>query len=313
MPDPEHIRQRRHPMVWPSTLAFRLHLLFFVFFVFFVFIPVQAQELDGEHIMTQAQRRHQQFPYVYEKQTMILVDAAGNRRVRQSRLYTRMQAEGSVKFLLIFDQPEEIRGVALLAKRSAEGAIQSGIYLPAFGPVFKRPRGSGLDDQFLGTDFSITDLTPEPIADYRYVRRPDRQIEGQLFFVVDAYPKSVSSQPESSFGLRKHLLRKDNFMIVQTDIYDANLHLYKRIGYYDLHRVDGESWRANIIIADDHRENHRTILKIDRRIYSQDYVPEKLFEESYLLANRHIRHPASGNIRSRISIFERKLMERNRD
>ena len=38
-----------------------------------------APEMDGAAIMAEHLRRHEQFPYVYEQQTMVLVDAAGKR------------------------------------------------------------------------------------------------------------------------------------------------------------------------------------------------------------------------------------------
>ena len=270
-----------------------------------------AVEMNGHEIMAESQLRHQQFPYVYEEQSMILIDAAGNRRVRRSRLFTRLESNGSVKFLLIFDQPAEIRGVALLATRDNDGKIQRGVYLPAFGQEVKHPRGSGLEGQFLGTDFTIADLTPESLEDNRYVRLDDRQIDNHLFFVIEAHPRATPSRHGGNSGLRRHLIRQDNFMIVRTDIYDAALRFYKRVSYHDLKRVDGDSWRANTIIAHDSREAHRTVLKVNRRVYSQDYVPKELFEESYLLANRHINHAALGAPLSKVSDAERQLLSRS--
>ncbi len=240
---------------------------------------------------------------------MILVDSSGHREVRRSRLFSRLEFNGSVKFLLIFDQPEEIRGVALLATRTNDGHVHRGVYLPAFGKEFKQPRGSGLDGQFLGTDFTIADLTPEPMKEFRYVRQLDQHIEGQAYFVVESYPLTEQHQLQHGLGLRKHLLRQDNYAIVQSDIYDANLRFYKRISYHDMKRVDGNSWRANTIIAHDRRDTHRTVLKIDNRVYSQDYVPAEIFKEAYLLANRHISNPAFGSNVIKTSIAEKQLLE----
>ncbi len=274
--------------------------------------PAQAPiaELSGSEIMAQSQRRHQQFPYVYEEQSMILIDAKGHREVRRLRLYTRIETGGNVKFLLVFDKPEVIRGVALIANRGSDGQIKSGVYLPAFGRELKQPRGAGLDGQFFGTDFTIADLTPEPAEEFRYARQADRRIDGRDYFVVDAFPRVLPGRPAREFGLRQHLIRQDNFMIVQTNVYDANLRFYKSISYNDLKQVDGDSWRANTIIAHDYRSNHHTVIKIDRRVYSRDYVPASLFEEYSLLANRHVSRPATGAVISRTSSAERKLLER---
>ena len=238
--------------------------------------------------MREVQHRHEQFPYVYEEQTMVLMDAHGNRSVRRCRRFSRTDDDNGAKFLLIFDDPEEIRGVALLAVRDAHGNTEQGVYLPAFGAELKQPAPERRSGHFLGTDFSIQDLTNEKLEEHRYVRGRDGFIEDVEFFMVEAYPANAKVERSSGYGLRRHLIRKDIFMIVQTDFFDRELHFMKRITHHDLKQVSGESWRANMIVVNDEREQHRTLLKIDRRIYSRDYVPPEIFERDFLLANGHL-------------------------
>ena len=38
-----------------------------------------------------------------------------------------------------------------------------------------------------------------------------------------------------------------------------------------------------MIIVSDERDHHRTLLKVNRRVYSRDYVPQKIFEPDYIL------------------------------
>ncbi len=262
--------------------------------------------------MAETDRRHHQFPFVYEEQTMIMVDPAGNREVRRCRRFSRIEEDGTFKFLLVFDDPEEIRGTALLAIRDSVGQTQHGVYLPAFGPEIKRPRGAGLGGHFLGTDFAIEDLAPEPLEEFRYVRQRDRLIDDLEYFVVNGYPKPTGTG-NKELGLRKHIIRKDNFMIVQTDVYDTASRFFKRITHHDLKRVDRGSWRANMIVAKDKRDANSTLLKINRRVYSRDYVPAEIFEESYLLANRHVVNPAVGIDPASESVAERQLVRRADD
>ncbi|MFT5448769.1 MAG: hypothetical protein ACI9DC_003954 [Gammaproteobacteria bacterium] len=239
-------------------------------------------------IMVEAQRRHEQFPFVYEEQTMVLMDAQGNRSVRLCRRFSRTEDDGSAKFLLVFDDPEEIRGVALLAVRDDHGKTTRGVYLPAFGSEFKEPAPGTRSEHFLGTDFSVEDLTTESLDEYRYVRTRDRIREGVEFFILDAYPANAQIERSTGYGLRRHHIRKDNFMIVQTGFFDRHLRFMKQISHHDLHPVSGDSWRANMIVVSTADEQHRTLLKIDRRIYSSDYVPDEIFEPAFLLENRHV-------------------------
>ena len=244
--------------------------------------------------MAEQVRRHQQFPHVYEDQTMVLLDEAGKRSVRRVRRYMRVELDGTVKFLMVFVDPHEIRGVALLAVRKPDSDATNHIYLPAFGRQLKQPTGNARTGAFLGTDFAIEDLTVELASEFTYVLTGQRIIEDTNYYVVDAHPHKAAIGKTTSYGLRRHLIRKDNFMITQTDFYDRNLRFIKRLSYHDLHRVYGSSWRANMLVMRHDRNSHTTLLKIDRRVYSKDYVPAELFEPSYLIANRHVRNAAIG-------------------
>lgn len=250
--------------------------------------PDAWADWSAERIMQESRQRHEQFPYVYEEQTMVLSDGAGAREVRKCRRFSRIEDDGRFKFLLVFDDPQEIRGVALLAVRNPDGTIERGVYLPAFGDTLKRPAGNDAG-HFLGTDFAVGDLTPDALEEYRYVRAEDRMMEDTALFVIDAYPVSAEVERATGYGLRRHLLRKDNFVIIQTDFFDRRLRFRKRITHHDIKRVNSTSWRANMIVANDEREGHRTLLKVDRRVYSRDYVPGEIFEPEFLLANGHMR------------------------
>ena len=47
-------------------------------------------------------------------------------------------------------------------------------------------------------------------------------------------------------------------------------------------------WRANMILMENQKETHKTLIKINRRIFSHDYVPAEMFTSTWLLENRHI-------------------------
>jgi hypothetical protein len=239
--------------------------------------------------MDEVFKRHELFPYVFEKQTMILIDSAGNRDVRKARRFSRIEPDATVKYLLIFDHPTEVRGVALLAIRHPSGRIESKIYLPAFGKELKSTSGKNRGNHFLGTDFAIEDLTAEVLSDFRYVRKTDYKIGKILYFVVEAFPKDSEIERATGYGLRRHFIRQDNFYIVRTDYYDSRGRFLKRRTHRDLKMVDGTMWRANMILMENHKEQHKTLIKITQRVFSHDYVPPEMFTSEWLLENRHVQ------------------------
>jgi len=251
---------------------------------------VQANEIwTGRRIMDEAFKRHEMFPYVFEEQTMILTDGAGNRNVRKLRRFSRVEKDGTVKYLLVFDNPTEVRGVALLAIRHHTGHVETKVYLPAFGKTLKSNAGDNRGSHFLGTDFAIEDLTAEVLSDFRYVRVADLKMNKTSYFVVEAFPQDKQTERTTGYSLRRHFIRQDKFFIVRTDFFDRRGRLSKSQTHHDLKKVSGDMWRANMILMKDYKEEHETLIKISRRVFSNDYVPPEMFTAAWLLENRHIQ------------------------
>lgn len=254
-------------------------------------LPCLAQaagDWSGQRIMDEVVKRHEYYPYTFERQSMILQDKAGNRDVRQLRRYSRLEDDGRLNYLLVFDQPAEVRGVTLLATRYPSGRIDNGIYLPAFGPELKRSAGESRSTPFLGTDFTVQDMTPEITADFNYRREDDLKIEGVQHFVITALPKTPDIEQATGYSLRRLYIRQDIFFVVRTDFFDREGHLFKRSTQHDLKRVDGSMWRANMTLMQDFHEQHMSLLKIDQRIFSKDYVPAEIFTPEHILADRNV-------------------------
>ena len=240
-------------------------------------------EKTGLEIMEEVYKRHQQFPYIYEEQSMVMEDKNGARDTRKARRFSRVDKDGSVKFLLLFDYPQEVKGVALLATRDPDGITSKFIYLPAYGEQLLESSGEGSDSNFLGTDFSVESLTGENLSDYDYVRRDNRKIDDIDYFIIDVY-KTVQKETKAKV-LRRHFVRQDNLYITLTHHYDKQGRLSREQSHHDLSVVDKEMWRANMILMIDKKEQHQSLIKISRRVFSHDYVPAELFTAKWLFDN----------------------------
>ena len=247
------------------------------------------EEASGLKIMQEVQKRHQQFAFVYEEQSMVMLDRNGDRDTRTLKRYSRVEDDGTVKFLLLFDSPAEIKGVALLASRDESGKTTKYVYLPALGEQLIESVSSGLDGNFLGTDFSIENITGEVLDDYIYIRRPDKKINYVEYFVIDVYRMeeglAENMLPADKQALRRHSVSKENFYITTTEYFDKRGKVYKKQSHHDLRAADGEMWRADMILMDDSKEHHQSLIKIDRRIFSQDYVSAEIFTADWLFKN----------------------------
>ena len=240
-------------------------------------------ELGGRELMDEVYHRHQQYPYVYEQQSIVMSDRNGKRDTRKAHRYTRVEEDGTAKFMLIFDYPEEIKGVAVLATRDSNGKMSKHIYLPAFAEQLIDSSGDNSYGNFLGTDFSVENIVGEVLDEYRYHRRQDRSINKVKYFVVDAH--RLEDDGESKHPTRRHYVRQDNYVINKTEHYDNHGRLHKRQSFHDQRAVDGDMWRAGMVLMEDVKEQHRSLLKVTRRLFSHDYVPAEMFSAEWLYEN----------------------------
>ncbi len=246
-------------------------------------------EATGMTIMQEVYKRHQQFSFIYEEQSMVMMDRNGDRDIRKVKRYSRVEDDGTVKFLLLFDSPDEIKGVALLASRDASGMTKKYIYLPAFGEQLIENVSSGLDGKFLGTDFSIESIIGEVLDDYIYVRRPDKKTNAVAYFVIDVYQMeeglSEDMLPTDKQAIRRHFISKNNLYITKTEYFDKQGRVRKILSHHDLKPVDGKMWRADMILMEDRNEHHQSLIKINRRVFSRDYVSAEIFTADWLFKN----------------------------
>lgn len=241
----------------------------------------------GSQIMAEVFQRHKLFPYVYEEQTMVLTDKAGHRDVRKVRRFSRLEKDGTAKILLVFDYPAEIRGTALRIIRHGTGSVENQIYLPALGEELSSGQAKDQGRDLLGTDFALEDLM-ENLDDFRYLRKPDQSIAKTVYFVVDAFPANDKKSGYTGYSMRRFFIRQDIYYIVRTDYYDRGFRFYKQLTSHDLHQVDRHMWRANMLFMENQRQDHTTLIKIDRRVFSRDYVLPEIFTPAWVGENRHI-------------------------
>lgn len=241
----------------------------------------EFETATGAELMQAVRDRHQLYPYTYEEQSLVLTDRHGQRETRRMRTYMRAEEDGTLRYMLLFDTPAEVEGVALIAERMPDGATNKYFYLPAFGPQLIEAGGASYGENFLGTDFAVEDLTGEALDDFRYERARDERINGARHFVVDAYPVGDNDVPSAM----RHYIDSERMFVVRTDHLDQFGRLRKRQTFHDLRHVGAGAWRANIMHMDDQRSRHQSLIRVDRRIFSRDYVPREVFSAEWLFAN----------------------------
>lgn len=241
-------------------------------------------QASGSEIMRAVHERHQQYPHVYEEQVMVIEDRLGHRDTRRLRRFTRVEDDGTVRFLLLFDAPEDVMGVALMAIRDPSGVTRQSFYLPALGPEFIESSERSSSGYFLGSDFTVENLTGEVLEDHLYQRRRDERVHGESYYRVDVYP--ADADPQTSSPLRTHYIFQDTLFIARTDHFDDLGRVERRQTHHDLVPVGAGVWRPNLVRMDNLRDGHKSFLRIERRVFSADLVPAERFTTQWILSNQ---------------------------
>ncbi len=266
-------------MLQPNHLNNLIWLLVFLPTLVHAESEQKFHEFDGLQIMERIYQLHEQYPYVYEEQSIVMVDQRGRRNTRKAKRYSRMDEDGTYRFLFLFDHPETVKGVAILASQTKEGITKQNIYLPALGEKLVGSDNNDGQGKFLGTDFNVESLAGEDINNYQYLRQEDTNIESSVYFVIDVYKKNDEQREKR---LKRHFIRQDIFFITRIDYFNRQGNLEKQQSFHDLKPVNGDMWRADMILMQDYKEHHQSLIKINKRVFSHDYVPEEIFTAKWL-------------------------------
>ncbi|MDX8412899.1 MAG: outer membrane lipoprotein-sorting protein [Mariprofundales bacterium] len=241
-----------------------------------------AAMLSGHDIMHNSIVRHYQYPFIFEAQSMILVDEDGHRDTRQLNRYSRVNSDGTIKLMLRFTDPASIRDTTMLAVIDPQGVISNRIFLPGLAAKMVDYRSSDRNGTFLGSDFSVSDLLPDNMDDYHYTRQDNLKKEDGRWFVVEALPISKAIAQSTGYSRRMLFVRMDNLMIDRIDFYSSG-RLIKRMSLHDIRRINGDSWAANMVLMESFQKRHRSMIKINNRIFGKDFVPPSMFKPQNII------------------------------
>jgi hypothetical protein len=235
---------------------------------------------SGRELVEESLRRHGPPPFAYEELTIVLRDAAGRQRVRTARHFRRTEADGSMQRLIAMQSPADVRGSALLLKSKNGEPLERLLYLPALGRTLSYDPAAGNVERVFGTDLSLADIEGERPALHAYERETDRDLERIPHHSIRARPAAAGGTKgtphATGYSDRRLFLRKDSLFLTRIDFFNREGRLIRQQTFRDP-RPDGDgALRPAMILLLDLRERHSTLIKVDRRVHSPDYVPAEL-------------------------------------
>lgn len=122
--------------------------------------PAVHAAFDPREVLD-TRRRLYATAYAWSDQHQVLrvttVDAAARRQERTLELFERRYGDGARKVLLIFQSPDNVKGMAVLSQERAGGAPERWLYLPRQKRA-RRFAGLMHDEGLMGTDLTAGEL-----------------------------------------------------------------------------------------------------------------------------------------------------------
>ncbi len=188
---------------------------------------------------------------------MILRNAAGAESSRILEITTLEIQDESFgdKSLIVFYEPADIDGTALLSYANILDPDYQWIYLPALKRI-KRISSKNKSGPFVGSEFAFEDFTGLELMKYEHVWLREEPCGGFTCDVVERIPQYENSGYTKQIGW----IDQTDFQLRKLEFYDRKDELLKTLDFEDYREYEGEYWRSHTMRMINHQTGKSTDL-----------------------------------------------------
>jgi len=249
--------------------------LFILFFLFLNFASVDEFN-RGLEIALKADNSFSGYGDSKTNLKMLLKDRKGLITERVMKMKLLEVPEDGDKSLIVFDSPRDVRGVAVLSHAHKTGSDEQWLYLPALKRV-KRVASKNRTGPFLGSEFSLEDLSFQEVEKFSYEYLRDEVLEGKEFDVI----KRIPLDPYSGYTKQIVWVSKMDSLIHQIHHYDRKSFHFKTQIFRGYKKYLNKFWRPNEIHMINHQTNKTTTLFFEDMAFNTG-LSEKDFTQNSL-------------------------------
>ena len=215
----------------------------------------QTPEEQGHAIAVEADRRDTGWGDATVNLKMTLKNAHGDVSTRALRNRLLEQPQEGDKSLIVFDDPADVKGTALLTYSYKTAADDQWLYLPALKRV-KRIASNNKAGPFMGSEFAYEDLSSPEVEKFRYRYVGEESLEGEDCFVIERFPVDA----DSGYTRQVAWLDKAHYRVRKVDFYDRKESLLKTLTASGYQQYQDKYWRAGELSMVNHQTGKSTVL-----------------------------------------------------
>ena len=208
----------------------------------------------GFEIAARADRTDRGFGDSDVELEMVLRNAAGKESRRTLNITTLEVADEDVgdKSLVVFDNPNDIKGTALLSHANILDADDQWLFLPALKRV-KRISSANKSGPFVGSEFAFEDFTSLELNKYDYTYLREDDLDGVNTDVLERRPRYENS----GYTRQISWVDQDVYQVRKVEFYDRRGDLLKTLSMKDYKNYDGV-WRSQRMEMVNHKTGKST-------------------------------------------------------
>jgi len=281
MEHPENRRPLNHLFLHKEldmTFSLNTTKLLTILFLFGASFPLFAEspKAKGLRIAQEADQADTGFGDFTGSTKMTLTNKQGQSSVRLMRNRTLEGTTDGDKALIIFDNPRDVKGSAVLTWTHKDGPDDQWLFLPALKRV-KRIASKNKSGPFMGSEFAYEDLASQEVEKYNYLFLRDDQLDGHPCYVIERDPVD----PNSGYSTQTVWIRKDRLTQEKVEFYDRKKSLLKTLTFNNYQQYLEKFWRADSFFMVNHQKGKKTLLEWKDYSFANG-LKEKDFHQSQL-------------------------------
>lgn len=210
--------------------------------------------------------------------TLIIYGKSGEKRVRKTSIISKIYDNGELeKKLIRFLDPADVKGTGFLTYDYKDKDDEKWIYMPALRKT-RRIVSSENAKSFMGSEFSYADMSLPTVEDFNYKFLSEKQVHGELCYVLEIIPKDKRIANENGFSQKISYISKKNFLLWKVEYYNLAGEKEKEMTITDAIEVDKKNhkFKYKEMIMSNLKNGRKSVSKIEQ-IKFNNSIPDDTF------------------------------------